>query len=146
MTKYKRKSAVVSAIRWTGDNFLAVISFCPEVERIRDNYLLIPLLKNAFTVKKGDWILYTDMGSDKDGIFSSYDSDKFEDDYEIIEGERNLSVCEENVELHYRIAELEIEKERLKEALQKIIDECPHPKLPYGNAIVEIARRALKGE
>lgn len=29
------------------------------------------------------------------------------------------------------------------EALQAIIDECPNPKLPYGNRIVEIAKQAL---
>lgn len=31
----------------------------------------------------------------------------------------------------------------LKRALWKIIDECPDPKLPYGSAVVDIAKEAL---
>lgn len=34
--------------------------------------------------------------------------------------------------------------EKLKNALTKIIEECPNPKLPYGVAVVEIAKVALK--
>lgn len=42
-----------------------------------------------------------------------------------------------------QIKELKFEIENLKVALQQIIEECPNPKLPYGNKIVEIAKFAL---
>jgi hypothetical protein len=34
--------------------------------------------------------------------------------------------------------------DKMREALEAIIAECPNPKLPYGNAIVGIARAALE--
>lgn len=41
------------------------------------------------------------------------------------------------------LAALRAENKRLREALQRIIDENPDPKLPYGRNIVAIARAAL---
>lgn len=41
------------------------------------------------------------------------------------------------------VVRLEAENRALKLAMQAIIDECPNPKLPYGIAVVNIARSAL---
>lgn len=41
---------------------------------------------------------------------------------------------------------LEAENERWKNALVQIINECPHPTLPYGKNIVAIAEHALSGD
>jgi len=32
---------------------------------------------------------------------------------------------------------------RLRQALKEIIEQCPNPKLPYGCAVVDIAKKAL---
>ena len=45
-----------------------------------------------------------------------------------------------------RIAELEAEVERLRVALQAIIEECPNPNRPYGQNVVKIATLALEAK
>jgi len=32
---------------------------------------------------------------------------------------------------------------KLRKALEEIIEQCPNPKLPYGCAVVDIAKKAL---
>jgi hypothetical protein len=39
--------------------------------------------------------------------------------------------------------ELQAENARLREALEQIVAECPNPTLPYGQAVVDIAKAAL---
>lgn len=65
MRKYRKKSLVIEAVQWRGNNVSAVLDFCGKVdERFggvgynqTEESLSIPTLEGLMTASKGDYII-----------------------------------------------------------------------------------------
>lgn len=97
MAKFRKKPVEVDALRWTGDNILAVYEFMHPQQPTymwefsdRDEIVGIETLEGVMVAKKGDWIIRGVKGE-----FYPCKSDIFEASYErVARDERSDSVSE----------------------------------------------------
>jgi hypothetical protein len=83
MPKYRKKSVVIEAVQWTGDNQIQVFEVTNRIlyPPIRgSSVLIIPTLRGYDSVEKGDWII-----KGIDGKIYMCKPDIFEQTYELIE-------------------------------------------------------------
>ena len=82
MSLYRKKPAVIEAVRWTGDNFDELEKFAGKfVERGQKNgELFVNTLEGTIHAKLGDYIIM-----DIQGEFYPCDSEIFKKTYEIVE-------------------------------------------------------------
>ena len=56
--KYRRKPVEIEAIRWTGDNLIEVLAFCPKAHyEHMSQMLVIKTLQGKMYVDEGDYII-----------------------------------------------------------------------------------------
>lgn len=88
MPKYRKKPIVIEAVRWTGDNWNAVIYFCGKAVRgdqetlVQDGTrmpVFIKTLEGEMRAELGDWII-----KGVNGEFYPCKPDIFEKTYEYV--------------------------------------------------------------
>jgi len=55
--KFRKKPVVIEAVRWRGDNWEEVKSFCPEARRKLHGIIIIPTLEGDHSANHDDWII-----------------------------------------------------------------------------------------